>query len=376
MYLFEFILVNFVLYFAVLIWYIVGIINTKVNIKSKSCMSILDVSIIVCVRNGEQSLRNLLNDFQKQKYLGNYEFIIVDDESTDSTKEIIQEFEKNNVKFKYISSNTGDSILSFKKKALDAGIRASSYNYLLFTDVDCRVDENWISSMMSNYDDDCDYVVGYSKIEKNNLSVSLFQSIDFKMMMFCSMGAISMNTPHGCSGQNQSYKKSMYLRNGGFSRISKLLQGDDSIFLQLSNNLGRIKTAFSLKKESHVVAKTHIKWSDFLKQRIRWAGDAQIMWKYNLVFYFAFIGFFISNMASLFFIYFLYYGHYLICYCIISKFFIELFLFFIGSKKIGDKFYLYQFCFWFLIHIPYVVLMGFLSPFISFFDWRGRKVQL
>ena len=64
MYLFEFILVNFIFYFAVLIWYIVGIIKTKINIKSKSCMSNLDVSIIVCVRNGEQSLRNLLNDFQ------------------------------------------------------------------------------------------------------------------------------------------------------------------------------------------------------------------------------------------------------------------------------------------------------------------------
>ena len=119
------------------------------------------------------------------------------------------------------------------------------------------------------------------------------------MMMFCSMGAVNMGTPHGCSGQNQSYKKEVFIKNNGFNKISNLLQGDDSIFLQLSNNSQNIKTVFSLDKDSFVTANTHNKWADFIKQRLRWSGDAQIMWRYNIIFYLAFIGFFLTNFLVL-----------------------------------------------------------------------------
>ena len=374
MFLQSFIIINFLIYFITLIWYIVGIIKASRPINHKGHAFNQEVSVIVCVKDGATSLSNLLNDLESQKYVGKHEFIIVDDCSQDASKEIINQFIKKDNRFKYISSNIGMENLKYKKKALDAGIKSAQYELLLFTDVDCRVQKNWIASMINSYNINADYIIGYSKVEPNHSIVSYFQSMDFKMMMFCSMGAVNMGTPHGCSGQNQSYKKEVFIKNNGFNKISNLLQGDDSIFLQLSNNSQNIKTVFSLDKDSFVTAKTHNKWADFIKQRLRWSGDAQIMWRYNIIFYLAFIGFFLTNFLVLASPLIYYFGFHVIIFFILIKFIIELLLFYFGSLKIREKINIFSFILWFLLHTPYVVLMGLMGPFIPMFKWRGRKI--
>ena len=134
------------------------------------------------MRNGSISLSRILNQLKNQKYNGELEFIIVDDQSTDDTKEIILKFIGNDNRFKYFSSTNDTSNLNHKKKALNIGIESASNEYLLFTDVDCEVNEGWTSAMMSSYNGN-DYVVGYSETIPNNSIVSHFQSIDFRMLM-------------------------------------------------------------------------------------------------------------------------------------------------------------------------------------------------
>ena len=57
---------------------------------------------------------------------------------------------------KYVSSSEGDPKLSFKKRALDAGIEKSNHDILLFTDVDCQLGKYWVSSMAENFDKNTD----------------------------------------------------------------------------------------------------------------------------------------------------------------------------------------------------------------------------
>ena len=158
-YLFYFIVFNITIYTIGLSWFIVGIIkNKKINFNKKN----LNVSVIVCVKNGESSLPYILNDLHSQIYNSNIEFIIVDDNSNDKTKKIIQDFSSKDERFKYAHSSHGSEKLKYKKRALDAGIMLSKYDILLFTDVDCRVSENWASSMIDNFNNNIDYVIGYS----------------------------------------------------------------------------------------------------------------------------------------------------------------------------------------------------------------------
>ena len=72
----------FSIYIISIIFFIIGISKIKDNHNSQSDYD--DISIIVCVRNGEESVINILRDLKSQNYNGNLEFIIVDDDSNDN----------------------------------------------------------------------------------------------------------------------------------------------------------------------------------------------------------------------------------------------------------------------------------------------------
>ena len=366
-YLFYFIVFNITIYTIGLSWFIVGIIkNKKINFNKKN----LNVSVIVCVKNGESSLPDILNDLHSQIYNSNIEFIIVDDNSNDKTKKIIQDFSSKDERFKYAHSSHGSEKLKYKKRALDAGIMLSKYDILLFTDVDCRVSENWASSMIDNFNNNIDYVIGYSKVLQGDKFVSKFQQLDFMMLMFAALGSTAMRTPLASTGQNQAYRKDLYKSVGGFNKITNLIQGDDSIFLNICRNFSNAGVGFSIDKNSYVKSKVHIKWKDFLLQRSRWAGDANIMWKFNKPFYLFILVTFIVNLSLLFSPLFYFAFPKLFIFTIISKLLFELLIYFFGSTVLHEKFSLILFIKWFFIQPPYIVIMGLLSFFQKNIKWR------
>ena len=359
----------FVLYVFSLLFFLIGIFKIPLN-SIQLNQSNQNVSIILCVRNGGSSLPNILNDLQKQIYVGNLEFIIVDDESTDNTKKIIHKFAKEDNRFLYFSTKDISSTLKYKKKALDLGIKSAKYDWLLFTDVDCRLNKNWVLSMSNNFDNS-DYVIGLSEVYDDGSLCSKFQSIDFRMLMISACSSTIMNYPLACSGQNQSYKKNVFKNVDGYSKIFDLLQGDDSIFLQLCVKNKNIRVSFSVNKNSHVIAKTHNKWKDFILQRIRWAGDANIMWKYNKIFFLIILSTFFTNF---FIISLLFYNALNLFFTLlIMKFIFEFLLYYIGSKKMQLKINKLFFIQWYIIQIPYIVFMGFSSFFVSHLSWKGRN---
>ena len=73
-------------YIGMLLWFIAG------NMFSNSISDTKDtpaVSVIIAIRNGEDALSHLLTNLSSQDYTGEMEFILVDDESEDSSKIII-----------------------------------------------------------------------------------------------------------------------------------------------------------------------------------------------------------------------------------------------------------------------------------------------
>ena len=335
------------------------------------------ISVIICVRNGENSIKTLIEDLKQQTYNKMLEFIIVDDESFDNTSEIILQEIKNDKRFKYFTTKGYKSDLKFKKRALHKGIKSSKFEWLLFTDVDCRLQRNWIKSMSLNFMD-CDYVVGFSEIKISNANlVSRFQSLDFKMLMFAANSSINLDHPFASSGQNQAFKKTIFQQVGGYSKIKDLIQGDDSIFLQLCRKLNKIKVKFSTSNESFVIGKTHNKWKDFLIQRIRWAGDANIMWKFNKLFFIIILSTFVTNLYLLYLFFNIIYSDislYVFSIIISIKFSLEFMLYLIGSIKFSLKTNFKSFLFWFIIQPFYIVIVGLLSYFTKYFTWRNRKI--
>lgn len=100
------------------------------------------VSVIIPVYNGEKTLKLCLNSILNQTY-DNYEVILVDNNSTDKTKEIIKEFQKKDKDIKYIFENQIG-----RGAARNTGEKEASGDIILMTDCDCIIPFDWINKMI------------------------------------------------------------------------------------------------------------------------------------------------------------------------------------------------------------------------------------
>lgn len=100
------------------------------------------VSVVIPVYNSENFLVKCLISVLNQSY-DNYEIIVVDNNSTDNTKEIIRDFERKNKKIKYVfESKKG------RGAARNAGVNATQGEIILMTDSDCIVSKDWIKNLI------------------------------------------------------------------------------------------------------------------------------------------------------------------------------------------------------------------------------------
>tara|TARA_B100000579_G_C22840236_1_gene861027 strand:- start:254 stop:1378 length:1125 start_codon:yes stop_codon:yes gene_type:complete len=363
--------INIFFYFLLIFWFILGLLKIKSPVTVPLASPIKkDVSVIVCVKNEENVIGNLLDDLKSQVYDEDIEFIIVDDNSNDKTAEIISHYIDIDNRFKYICSKGGDDSLSFKKKALDAGIKAAQFKYLLFTDAGCRLEKQWIQSIMKKYLPGINYVIGLSFIDKAKKFITRFQKVDLFILMISTISSVKLNYPLASTGQNLSYKKDVFLSMNGFSKISNLMMGDDSIFMQMCLKQRNIKVDISDNPNSFVQSKMIFKWRELLLQRIRWAGDGIIMWNYNKLFYIAMLFTFTTNLFYFIMPFIFYSSLFYLLFFYVIKFLFEFIFYCIGSIKINKRINILNFIIWFFLQIPYIVFVGFLAPFSRRLGWK------
>ncbi len=100
----------------------------------------MDVSVVLCTYNRGELLTNALQSLHEQKTNGiSFEILIVDNNSTDHTRELVQRFVENDSHFRYL----------FERKqglshARNAGIAAAESDLIVFTDDDIEFEDTWI----------------------------------------------------------------------------------------------------------------------------------------------------------------------------------------------------------------------------------------
>lgn len=99
------------------------------------------VSIVIPVFNGERTLKQCLNSVLNQTYK-KYEVIVVDNNSTDKTREIINGFEQKDKRVKYLFE-----LKRARGAARFRGEINSEGKIILMTDSDCIAPNNWIEEM-------------------------------------------------------------------------------------------------------------------------------------------------------------------------------------------------------------------------------------
>lgn len=345
-------------------------------VPMKNDRSNIYFSIIIAARNEEAFVNELLESILKQNYPPNqFEIILVDDHSNDSTVQIVEKFEQ----VRLIRLND-DYINSYKKKAIETGINEAKNEWIVCTDADCVVPENWlktIAAYISLYNPvfiAAPVVLTNSKTKMTGL-LGIFQILDFLTLQGITAASVYKKIHSMCNGANLAYKKDVFFEVNGFSGIDNIASGDDMLLMHkiwklYPNKVGYLKATQAIVQTA--VAPT---WKEFLNQRIRWASKAtayddkrilvvlSLVYLYNLSFLVLFIGSFFE-LSYL----------YVLITSLALKMFVE-WLFaapvseFFGSKKFMKYFVLFQ-----PLHIAYTITAGFLGTFGKY-EWKGRVVK-
>ncbi len=261
----------FVIYVSMILAFSNGIYKLKKKLPGvTSCAC---VSIIIPFKNEEKMLSDLIKSlFTMNHKCFRVELIFVDDYSTDKSAEIIQQITDipENFNIQLIKTNKDG-----KKHSQYCGVLESSHDILLFTDADCRVSENWLTSMCSLLNNEIKMVCGPVVMTKNH-AFDFFFRTEFASLVLSGAGAFGIKRPIFCNGANILVRKQAYLDVWN-SQSGKLSVSGDDVFLlhaiikQFSNN----SIVFSFNTDSTVFTDPPNNLPDFLRQRQRWASKAR-----------------------------------------------------------------------------------------------------
>lgn len=127
------------------------------------------VSIITPIYNGEKYIKECIESVLNQSYK-NIEMIIVDDGSTDNSKEIIEKYMKDNSLIKYIKCNENKGISAARNR----GIENAKGRFIAFLDADDLFYKDKIKKQM-DFMLKNDYLFTYTSydlIDENSLSLN------------------------------------------------------------------------------------------------------------------------------------------------------------------------------------------------------------
>lgn len=227
------------------------------------------VSVIIYAKNDAENLEKFLPSILDQNY-PNFEVIVVNDGSTDDTKNITSFYETryNNLYQTYIPEEARN--LSRIKLALTVGIKAAKNEILLFTHANCEpASELWISKMVRNFTPGTDIVLGYTYFEHQRQSGTSYICFDQLMHSFQYLSFALLDHPYMGQGTNLAYRKTLFFENKGFSRHLNLHFGDDDLFInEIANTKNtRVEISPESQMSSHFT-NLHQAWKE---QKLQYA---------------------------------------------------------------------------------------------------------
>ena len=226
------------------------------------------VSVVICARDEAHNLVKNLPGVLVQNYKTTHEVVLVNDNSSDESKYVIDEFKRSFKNLNMVELTQEAIMITGKKFPLSMGIKSAKYEIVLLTDADCvPASEYWIQKMQDTYSDDIEIVLGYGAYHKQpGLLNKLIRFETFHTALQYLSYAIA-GTPYMGVGRNLSYKKNVFLRNKGFSSINQIPSGDDDLFInQVANSTN---TAISIDPDTFTLSDSKKTWNEWLSQKYR-----------------------------------------------------------------------------------------------------------
>ncbi|NDE09644.1 MAG: glycosyltransferase [Chitinophagia bacterium] len=232
------------------------------------------VSVIICARDEAANLAKNLPGSLVQAYSTTHEVIVVNDNSFDDSKYLLEEFERNFKHLKIVELKQEAKMIPGKKFPLSVGIKTAKHEIVLLTDADCvPSSEHWIEKIQESYDDSTEIVLGYGAYhKKKGLLNRLIRWETFHTALQYLSYALA-GKPYMGVGRNLSYKKVIFFRHKGFSSFNHISSGDDDLFINTAAT--KNNTKINISPEAFTLSDSPSNWNQWIKQKRRHYSTAK-----------------------------------------------------------------------------------------------------
>jgi len=359
------------MYFSLILGFIIGfdkVKGTKENHPPKTRFS-----VIIPFRNEANRLPHLLASIAALEYSKNlFQIILVDDDSSDGSVKIINEFSSKNADIDILIAKNIRSSNSPKKDAISIAIPKAKYDWIVSTDADCILPPLWLASfntiIVTNKPN---MLVAPVSFKSNSSFLTQFQLIDFLSMQGATIGGFGIQQPFMANGANLAYRKDLFLKLNGFENNNFIASGDDVFLLENFIAYDKTKVLFLKDTEALVITFPTNSWSELIQQRKRWAAKAT-----------HFKNSFAKGIGMLVFL-----ANCIVVFSFITGFFNLKFLWLLFPKIIIDTILIYKTARLYqeqlkpVSYLKTVILYSFFTAFIAFssmfgsFKWKDRSFK-
>jgi len=262
-------------------------------------------SVVIPFRNEAENLPGLLNSLSELNYPTlKFEIFMVDDASEDASVQICSAFIISHPEIQINLIKNQRFSNSPKKDAIATAINNAGFEYIITTDADCEIPENWLQAYNEIIlETESKLVAGpvkiveshskstkggeplSSQIKISHTSTNLdtnqgkrwlkyfqaFQEMDFMSLQAAGAGGFGLGKAFMCNGANLCYEKAAFLKADGFSGNDNISSGDDVFLLQKFTEK-KLPVHFLKCAEAIVITKPQQDLTTLISQRIRWAA--------------------------------------------------------------------------------------------------------
>jgi cellulose synthase/poly-beta-1,6-N-acetylglucosamine synthase-like glycosyltransferase len=231
-------------------------------------------TIIVPFRNEAKNLPKLLHSFSKLEYPKNLlEIILIDDDSSDNSSSLFIKWRMQNDEIDTTLLENLRLTNSPKKDAISRAMPIAKNPWIITTDADCEVNENWLTVFDHYIQTKNPEMIAAPVVYKTkNNWFHQFQQMDLISLQITTIGSFGISKPFMCNGANFAYTKQLFHELDGFNGNSSITSGDDVFLLQKALLKHPEKVSFLKNDAAIVTTKPENDLYKLFMQRVRWAS--------------------------------------------------------------------------------------------------------
>jgi glycosyltransferase involved in cell wall biosynthesis len=176
-----------------------------------------ELTVVVCTYNRSEILKYCLDSLEKQSVEKSlFEVIVVDNNSKDRTREVVEEYCRNNSNFRYVFES-----VQGLSSARNRGWKEAKADWIAYIDDDAKADEKWCENIIETSKKDSDLkafggeILNWYFYEKPKWFKNEFRNQSMGNEEFV---VDIKKHPFGLTGCNMIFKKEILFKYGGFSK--------------------------------------------------------------------------------------------------------------------------------------------------------------